>query len=227
MMSSVSTRKVKATEELATARRAPSAGSTSLRTLRRFAHRRARRGVSLSDPRCAVREAVGTTDPGRRSSSRSGSTARAGAKSWAWSSRRESRSSSSMPERAVRELLPEAWRAHYLPRKLGGSTPAHSQRGRAGSAGVAHALGDALSQAHRLGRSTHRRDVQPAASHHKHLKSTNMLEREEIKRRTRRIFPNAASCLRLVGVPKPTRALEDHRYLNMEFQRTEERTATA
>lgn len=38
--------------------------------------------------------------------------------------------------------------------------------------------------------------------HHKHLKSTNMLERlnEEIKRRTRvvRIFPNAESCLRLV-----------------------------
>ena len=40
------------------------------------------------------------------------------------------------------------------------------------------------------------------AEHHKHLKSTNMLERinEEIKRRTLvvRIFPNAASCLRLV-----------------------------
>lgn len=39
-------------------------------------------------------------------------------------------------------------------------------------------------------------------SHHKHLKSTNMLERinEEIKRRTHivRIFCNAASCLRLV-----------------------------
>ena len=38
--------------------------------------------------------------------------------------------------------------------------------------------------------------------HHKHLKSTNMLERinEEIRRRTYviRIFPNAASCLRLV-----------------------------
>ena len=38
--------------------------------------------------------------------------------------------------------------------------------------------------------------------HHKHMKSTNMLERlnEEIKRRTHvvRIFPNAASCLRLV-----------------------------
>lgn len=38
--------------------------------------------------------------------------------------------------------------------------------------------------------------------HHKHLKSTNMLERlnEEIKRRTRevRIFPNTESCLRLI-----------------------------
>ena len=47
--------------------------------------------------------------------------------------------------------------------------------------------------------------------HHKHLKSTNMLERlnEEIRRRTRvvRIFPNAASCLRLMRAlwPKPTR----------------------
>jgi len=39
-------------------------------------------------------------------------------------------------------------------------------------------------------------------AHHKHLKSTNMLERlnEEIKRRTRVvwIFPNAQSCLRLI-----------------------------
>jgi transposase-like protein len=38
--------------------------------------------------------------------------------------------------------------------------------------------------------------------HHKHLKSTNMLKRlnEELRRRTRvvRIFPNAASCLRLI-----------------------------
>src|ERR1700745_1309128 len=38
--------------------------------------------------------------------------------------------------------------------------------------------------------------------HHKHLKSTNMLERlnEEIKRRTHvvRIFPNGDSCLRMV-----------------------------
>ena len=69
--------------------------------------------------------------------------------------------------------------------------------------------------------------------HHKHLKSTNMLERlnEEIKRRTRvvRIFPNAASCLRLV------RALcaETHEGLARgsslpEYgvsERTEERTA--
>lgn len=39
-------------------------------------------------------------------------------------------------------------------------------------------------------------------AHHKHLKSTNMLEwlNEEIKRRTYvvRIFPNASSCLRLI-----------------------------
>src|SRR5215471_17253218 len=38
--------------------------------------------------------------------------------------------------------------------------------------------------------------------HHKHLKSTNMLERlnEEIRRRTHvvRVFPNGESCLRLV-----------------------------
>ena len=39
-------------------------------------------------------------------------------------------------------------------------------------------------------------------AHHKHMKSTNMLERlnQEIKRRTHvvRIFPNPESCLRLV-----------------------------
>jgi putative transposase len=39
-------------------------------------------------------------------------------------------------------------------------------------------------------------------AHHKHMKSTNMLERlnEEIRRRTRvvRIFPNTESCLRLI-----------------------------
>jgi len=59
-------------------------------------------------------------------------------------------------------------------------------------------------------------------SHHKHMKSTNMLERqnEEIKRRTRvvRIFPNAASCLRLVralAVEMHENWIEDTRYINM------------
>jgi putative transposase len=59
--------------------------------------------------------------------------------------------------------------------------------------------------------------------HHKHLKSTNMLERlnQEIKRRTHvvRIFPNAASCLRLVralAVETHENWLEATRYLNME-----------
>ncbi|WP_043700522.1 IS256 family transposase [Tepidimonas taiwanensis] len=60
--------------------------------------------------------------------------------------------------------------------------------------------------------------------HHKHMKSTNMLERlnEEIKRRTRvvRIFPNAASCLRLIRalcVETHEAWLEDSRYLNMSL----------
>ena len=59
-------------------------------------------------------------------------------------------------------------------------------------------------------------------AHHKHLKSTNMLERlnEEIKRRTRvvRIFPNNESCLRLIRalcVETHEAWLEDNRYLNM------------
>jgi len=62
--------------------------------------------------------------------------------------------------------------------------------------------------------------------HHKHMKSTNMLERlnQELKRRTHviRIFPNEASCLRLI------RALASERddewfdgacYLSMEALR--------
>lgn len=60
--------------------------------------------------------------------------------------------------------------------------------------------------------------------HHKHMKSTNMLERfnEEIKRRTRvvRIFPNEASCLRLIralGVERHELWQEEARYLNMEL----------
>jgi putative transposase len=60
------------------------------------------------------------------------------------------------------------------------------------------------------------------AEHHKHMKSTNMLERinEELKRRTLvvRIFPNAASCLRLVralAVEIHEDWIEATRYLNM------------
>lgn len=60
--------------------------------------------------------------------------------------------------------------------------------------------------------------------HHRHLKSTNMLERlnEEIKRRTRvvRIFPNVESCLRLIRalcVETHETWLEDNRYLNMSL----------
>lgn len=59
--------------------------------------------------------------------------------------------------------------------------------------------------------------------HHKHLKSTNMLERlmEEIKRRTLvvRIFPNVAACLRLIralAAEMHENWIEATRYLNME-----------
>jgi transposase-like protein len=59
--------------------------------------------------------------------------------------------------------------------------------------------------------------------HHKNLKSTNLLERlnEEIKRRTLvvRIFPNEASCLRLIralAVEMHENRIEATRYLNME-----------
>jgi putative transposase len=62
--------------------------------------------------------------------------------------------------------------------------------------------------------------------HHKHLKSTNCLERlnQEIKRRTHivRIFPNTDSCLRLVralAVETHEEWIEGTRYLNMELLR--------
>jgi transposase-like protein len=72
--------------------------------------------------------------------------------------------------------------------------------------------------------------------HHKHLKSTNMLERlnEEIRRRTYvvRIFPNSDACRRLVralAVETHENWLEAHRYLNMndlkEHKKTELRQA--
>lgn len=63
-------------------------------------------------------------------------------------------------------------------------------------------------------------------AHHKHLKSTNLLERfnQEIKRRTRvvRIFPDEGSCLRLVrAVAAETHEewMEGSRYLNMDLLR--------
>jgi len=63
-------------------------------------------------------------------------------------------------------------------------------------------------------------------AHHKHMKSTNMLERlnQELKRRTLvvRIFPNPESCLRLIralAVETHENWLEATRYLNMEHLR--------
>ncbi|MCO5045803.1 MAG: IS256 family transposase [Kiritimatiellae bacterium] len=63
-------------------------------------------------------------------------------------------------------------------------------------------------------------------AHHKHLKSTNMLERinEELKRRSHvvRIFPHPESCLRLMralAVEIHEGWIEQHRYLNMELLR--------
>lgn len=79
-------------------------------------------------------------------------------------------------------------------------------------------------------------------AHHKHMKSTNMLERlnQELKRRTHvvRIFPNAESCLRLIralAVETHENWLEATRYLNMahlaehkkEMRRRSEQTEAA
>ena len=64
--------------------------------------------------------------------------------------------------------------------------------------------------------------------HHKHMKSTNMLERvnQEIKRRTHvlRIFPNEESCLRLIralGTEIHEDWIESHRYLDMALLKEE------
>ncbi len=63
-------------------------------------------------------------------------------------------------------------------------------------------------------------------AHHKHMKSTNLLERfnQEIKRRTLvvRIFPDEASCLRLVravAAEQHEEWMEGSRYLNAELLR--------
>lgn len=69
-------------------------------------------------------------------------------------------------------------------------------------------------------------------AHHKHMKSTNMLERlnQELKRRTLvvRIFPNPASCLRLtraLAIEMHEGWLEATRYLNMEHLRERKKEA--
>jgi putative transposase len=69
-------------------------------------------------------------------------------------------------------------------------------------------------------------------AHHKHMKSTNMLERlnQELKRRTLvvRIFPNPASCLRLtraLAIETHEGWLEATRYLNMEHLREHKKEA--
>jgi Transposase, Mutator family len=67
-------------------------------------------------------------------------------------------------------------------------------------------------------------------AHHKHMKSTNMLERlnQEIKRRTHvvRIFPNPESCLRLIralAVEMHENWLEAMRYLDMDHLKEHKR----
>ncbi|MBB2713070.1 IS256 family transposase [Rhizobium sophoriradicis] len=68
-------------------------------------------------------------------------------------------------------------------------------------------------------------------THHKHLKSTNMLERlnEEIRRRTYvvRIFPNTDSCLRLVRAlaVETQNWMEANRYINMDDLREHKKLA--
>lgn len=70
--------------------------------------------------------------------------------------------------------------------------------------------------------------------HHKHLKSTNLLERlnQELKRRTHvvRIFPNEASCLRLVRAlasEQDEEWLDGARYLNMDPLREQSKVQLA
>lgn len=71
-------------------------------------------------------------------------------------------------------------------------------------------------------------------AHHKHLKSTNLLERfnQEIKRRTLvvRIFPDEASCLRLIrAIAAETHEewMEGSRYLNMDLFKEQIKKAPA
>ena len=145
---------------------------------------------------------------------------------------------------AVREVLAEAafqrCYVHFLrnaldhlPRKAddepaGTALALRSPVDRGGPSGprrMDRQMGSPLPETRRVGRGNDRGDahlLQAPRQHHKHLKSTNMLERlnEEIKRRTQvvRIFPNAEACLRLVralAVETHENWLEAHRYLNM------------
>ncbi len=66
--------------------------------------------------------------------------------------------------------------------------------------------------------------------HHKHLKSTNMLERlnEEIRRRTYVVRTNTESCLRLVralAVETHENWMEANRYINMDDRREHKKLA--
>lgn len=69
------------------------------------------------------------------------------------------------------------------------------------------------------------------AGHRKRMRSTNMLERwfEEVRRRTRvvRIFPNRASCVRLIGAHcmEANEEWLERRYLRMEPERIENEVA--
>ena len=146
---------------------------------------------------------------------------------------------------AIREVLPEAvWQRcyvhflrnalDYVPRKVDDDCLQELRwlyarrdlaEARQRSNGLVGAVGGQIPTAHRLGEGNLEETLsfyRLPRQHHKHLKSTNMLERlnEEIKRRTQvvRIFPNAQSCLRLIralAVETHENWLEPHRYLNM------------
>lgn len=70
------------------------------------------------------------------------------------------------------------------------------------------------------------------AEHRERMRSTNMLERwfEEVRRRTRvvRIFPNRASCVRLIGAHcmEVNEEWLERRYLQMEPERIQEEIRT-
>ncbi|GLR45898.1 hypothetical protein GCM10007880_64160 [Mesorhizobium amorphae] len=156
---------------------------------------------------------------------------------------------------AIGEVMPEAaWQRCYvhflrntldhLPRKHWRRLPAgaalavrstRSHRGQGRSRRMACQMVGPLSAADDMGGGDHRTHAHlllPAGQHHKHLKSTNMLERlnEEIRRRTYvvRIFPNAQSCLRLVralAVETNENWMEANRYINMDDLREHKKLA--